>query len=94
MAKLMDHVNLLFGISIGLIALGTSTGFLGLSLDYDLDYFKYANNVTSMSQEIRGDIQSKEITISFFKILGFIGVVGGTIMLVISFRFWKKIIEK
>lgn len=90
----MDHVNLLFAISIGLIAVGTSAGFLGLALDYDLDYFKYANNVTSMQQEIKDDIQSKETIISFFQFMGLTAAIIGVIMLFVSLKFWKQVVEK
>jgi len=88
------NLGIVFGLSIGIMALGFGLTFTSATMLSDLDLFRYANNVTAMSQEVQDDINIKQTNAEIGKYGGMIGAVAGLILLVWAFRLWKKFMQK
>jgi len=92
--KVAGNIGIVFGLSVGVMALGYAMASTSATVLLDLDLFRYANNVTAMSQEIQDDINSKQTTAEFGSYLGIISMVGGIILLIATFRVWRKMKKK
>ncbi|MCV0373663.1 MAG: hypothetical protein K5793_08950 [Nitrosarchaeum sp.] len=86
-----DNFSILFGLSIGAMALGFAMLFTSQTMLFDLDLFRYANNVTNMSPEIQESINQKQSEAELGQILSIIGVLASIIFLVKTFLVWRKI---